>query len=173
MSNFTSGEDRWRPYVTQCYRRPATATTAAITTAATVTPTTATATAATNVATSPLRASTAKPVSEVQQVVPRAARTSPIETVVVLDPPLNYTIVFGGPAKCDTAAHNSNGNSSSNSGNSSETLALFAHKAGATNCAGLYEHFAAADGNMYHMYRTSSNPCDAFTPGRYVIVFYI
>jgi hypothetical protein len=95
------------------------------------------------------------------QAVPRAARTAPIETIVVLDPPLNHKIVFGGPARC-------NSNSSSNS--SSETLALFAHKAGATNCAGLYEHFAAADGNMYHMYRTSRNPCDALTPGRYVLL---
>jgi hypothetical protein len=74
--------------------------------------------------------------------------------------------VFGGPAKTNNiTVHNNNGTSSGSSGNS-ETLALFAHKAGATNCAGLYEHFAAADGNMYHMYRTSSNPCDALTPGR-------
>jgi hypothetical protein len=75
--------------------------------------------------------------------------------------------VFGDPAKTNnTAVHNSNSNGISSDRGNSETLALFAHKAGATNCAGLYEHFAAADGNMYHMYRTSSNPCDALTPGR-------
>lgn len=63
------------------------------------------------------------------------------QTVVIVEPPLNYKMVFDGPTNMGPARSSVNVTS----------MALFPHAPGASVCAPLYEHYVAEDGLCYHL----------------------
>lgn len=68
-------------------------------------------------------------------------RAGQSQTVVVVEPPLNYKMVFDGPT---------NGGPSRKLV-SPVSMALFPHARGASVCAQLFEHYVAEDGLCYHL----------------------
>ncbi|CAM9278761.1 unnamed protein product [Discosporangium mesarthrocarpum] len=79
------------------------------------------------------------------------------QTVVLLEPPKNYKMVFDGPVR----AYQGGGPSSP------ATLAMFRHSVGASVCESLFEHYIAEDGRCYHLYHTNKLICDVLDPGKY------
>lgn len=65
------------------------------------------------------------------------------QTVVVVEPPLNYKLIFDGPTNGGLAKPLVNANPVS--------MALFPHVQGASVCAPLYDHYVAEDGVCYHL----------------------
>lgn len=64
------------------------------------------------------------------------------QTVVVVEPPLNYKMVFDGPTNAGGLAKPLVNPAS---------MALFPHVRGASVCAPLYDHYVAEDGLCYHL----------------------
>eukprot|EP00752_Nemacystus_decipiens_P001778 g1718.t2 len=79
------------------------------------------------------------------------------QTVVVVEPPLNYKLVFDGPTNAGLAKPLVN----------PVSMALFPHVRGASVCAPLYDHYVAEDGLCYHLYHTSRVICEVLDPGGY------
>lgn len=63
------------------------------------------------------------------------------QTVVVVEPPMNYKLVFDGPTNGGLAKPLVN----------PVSMALFPHVHGASVCAPLYDHYVAEDGLCYHL----------------------
>lgn len=70
-----------------------------------------------------------------------ACRMPQNQTVVVVEPPLNYKMVFDGPTNVGLAKSLVN----------PVSMALFPHVHGASVCAPLYDHYMAEDGLCYHL----------------------
>eukprot|EP00903_Cladosiphon_okamuranus_P005365 g5358.t2 len=79
------------------------------------------------------------------------------QTVIVVEPPLNYKLVFDGPTNGGLAKPLVN----------PVSMALFPHVHGASVCAPLYDHYVAEDGLCYHLYHTSRVNCEVLDPGGY------
>ncbi|CAM9640570.1 unnamed protein product [Chrysoparadoxa australica] len=77
-------------------------------------------------------------------------------TVVVIEPPLNYHMVFDGPQRVE-----------SDGKQPTTSLSRFRHSPGATLCNGLYEHFVTADQQCFHFYHSSRIRCEVLDPGPY------
>ncbi len=65
------------------------------------------------------------------------------QTVVVVEPPLNYKLVFDGPTNFTADG--------AKPVVSPASVALFPHVHGASVCAPLYDHYVAEDGLCYHL----------------------
>jgi len=65
------------------------------------------------------------------------------QTVVVVEPPLNYKLVFDGPTSFSADGAKPVASPAS--------MALFPHVHGASVCAPLYDHYVAEDGLCYHL----------------------
>lgn len=63
------------------------------------------------------------------------------QTILVIEPPLNYKMVFDGPT--NMAAPKASA--------TPIAMSLFPHARGASVCAPLYEHYVAEDGRCYHL----------------------
>ncbi|CAM9544373.1 unnamed protein product, partial [Ectocarpus sp. 12 AP-2014] len=151
---FPAGEYRWRPFVSDCYTKP--------------NPLPAwrrkqhgTLPDSTGAAPSKGAGATQTPVTleptkeEREDVFDQAVKEN--QTVVVVEPPLNYKMVFDGPTRSGVAKPLVNPTS----------MALFPHVRGASVCAEIYDHYVAEDGLCYHLYHTSRVICEVLDPGGY------
>ncbi|CBJ27259.1 flagellar associated protein [Ectocarpus siliculosus] len=151
---FPAGEYRWRPFVSDCYTKP--------------NPLPAwrrkqhgTLPDSTDAAPSKGAGATQMPVSleptkeEREDMFNQAVKEN--QTVVVVEPPLNYKLVFDGPTRSGVAKPLVNPTS----------MALFPHVRGASVCAEIYDHYVAEDGLCYHLYHTSRVICEVLDPGGY------
>ncbi|CAM9275025.1 unnamed protein product [Scytosiphon promiscuus] len=79
------------------------------------------------------------------------------QTVIVVEPPLDYKLVFDGPTNVGPAKPSVN----------PVSMTLFPHVRGASVCGPLYDHYVAEDGLCYHLYHTSRVICEVLDPGGY------
>ncbi|CAB1121297.1 unnamed protein product [Ectocarpus sp. CCAP 1310/34] len=135
---FPAGEYRWRPFVSDCYtapnplpawRRKQHGTLPDSTGAA---PSKGAGAMQTPVSLEPTK-------EEREDMFNQAVKEN--QTVVVVEPPLNYKLVFDGPTRSGVAKPVVNPTS----------MALFPHVRGASVCAEIYDHYVAEDGLCYHL----------------------
>ncbi|CAM9231256.1 unnamed protein product, partial [Hapterophycus canaliculatus] len=158
-TSLPAGEYRWKPFVSDCFTKPNPLPAwrkRQITSPETISGTPGDTRGSSPLMGAPPIPANSEPTREERDAIFNQA-VKENQTIVVVEPPLNYKLVFDGPTNIGPAKLLAN----------PVSMTLFPHVRGASVCGPLYDHYVAEDGLCYHLYHTSRVICEVLDPGGY------